>query len=124
MNFSKRFLALLTGAIAVGVLAVASVLNLPATASAAQFPGTPEPTGIVQAEEKPDTERLQAIADCLPDELALASDQGGLERFAQALGEMGNDQFERALNLTDSPSQSPAERQFVQCLRDEGALDA
>lgn len=58
-------------------------------------------------------DRIAAIAECLPDELSDAD----LDR---ALGEMGNDQIERAFNLTEDPDLSEAEIEFKKCLKRNG----
>jgi len=59
------------------------------------------------------SDRTAAIAECLPDELSDAD-------LSRALGEMGNDQIERAFNLTDDPDLSEAEMEFQRCLKRNG----
>lgn len=69
----------------------------------------------------PDRKRSQAIAECIPGQLT-ASNKDVLQRIMQALGEMGNDQLERALGFTDNPKLSKAEKEFESCMRSKGFL--
>jgi len=57
--------------------------------------------------------RLTAVIDCIPKELSRSN-------LGRALNEMGNDQLERAFNLTDSPKLSEAELAFNNCLKRKG----
>lgn len=69
----------------------------------------------------PDQKRSEAIAECIPGQLT-ASNKDVLQRIMQALGEMGNDQLERALGFTDNPKLSKAEKEFESCMRSKGFL--
>jgi len=55
-------------------------------------------------------DRLSALITCLPKQLS----QPDLKR---ALGEMGNDQLERAFNAKTNPKLSQAEADLATCLK-------
>ena len=57
--------------------------------------------------------RLTAVIDCIPKELSRSN-------LGRALTEMGNDQLQRAFNLTDNPKLSEAELEFNNCLKRKG----
>ncbi len=102
------------------LLGVLWVLGSPASSSS--FPSQPQVTGVIQAERRAESPRLQAVIDCLPAELSLGSDQTRRQRLDQALAEMGNDQLERVLALTEQPKLSAAETKFRACLQERGLL--
>lgn len=64
-------------------------------------------------------ERYQAVLDCFPAELGL-NERDTQRRIQRVLDEWGNDQFERALDLTDNPELSDAEIKFERCLESKG----
>jgi hypothetical protein len=63
--------------------------------------------------------RYQAVLDCFPEELGL-NERDTQRRIQRVLDEWGNDQFERALDLTDNPELSDAEIKFERCLENKG----
>jgi hypothetical protein len=63
--------------------------------------------------------RYQAVLNCFPKELGL-NEQDTQRRIQRVLDEWGNDQFERALDLTDNPKLSDAEIKFERCLENKG----
>ena len=69
------------------------------------------------------SDRIQAFTKCLPEELTLSNQDVG-NRIARALGEMTNDQVERAFDFTDKPSLSDAESEFESCLQRQGVTPA
>ncbi len=116
MGSSNRNVLVLVAVVLSGVLiGILWVLGSPASSSG--FPIQPQVTGVVQAERVADSERLQAVIDCLPDELTIKGDRTRRDRLEQALAEMGNDQLERVLALTDAPKQSAAEQELRACLQ-------
>ncbi|MDB9312658.1 hypothetical protein PN462_06055 [Spirulina sp. CS-785/01] len=92
-------------------------LGLPGTELGYTQATTPPP--IVQAERKADSERMQAVLDCIPKDLT-EQNRDVNKRWNQVITEMQNDQLERALQLTDSPKLSPSEQQFRDCLAEKG----
>ncbi|NJK99751.1 MAG: hypothetical protein HC838_13595 [Spirulinaceae cyanobacterium RM2_2_10] len=117
---TKSLLALMAVVLSGLLIGILWVLGSPASSSG--FPIQPQVTGVVQAERVADSDRLQAVIDCLPAELAIKSDQTRRERLDQALAEMGNDQLERVLALTDTPQLSEAETKLRACLQAHGVL--
>ncbi|NJL20457.1 MAG: hypothetical protein HC895_05995 [Leptolyngbyaceae cyanobacterium SM1_3_5] len=73
---------------------------------------TPE-TALQVVESPAQSDRLLALADCLPKRLSQPN-------LKQAWSEMGNDQFERILHLTDNPKLSEAETELKDCLNRKG----
>lgn len=69
------------------------------------------------------SDRIQAFTKCLPEELTLSNKDVG-SRIARAIGEMTNDQVERAFDFTDQPSLSDAEAEFERCLQRQGITPA
>ncbi|MGF1479113.1 MAG: hypothetical protein ACFB4I_06445 [Cyanophyceae cyanobacterium] len=69
------------------------------------------------------SERIEAFTSCLPKELTLNNKDVG-DRISRALGEMTNDQVERAFNFTNSPAISDAEKEFESCLNRKGIVPA
>jgi len=116
----KSLLALVAVVLSGLLLGILWVLGSPASSSG--FPSRPQLTGVIQAERVAGSDRLQAVIDCLPAELSLKSDQTRRQRLEQAIAEMGNDQLERVLALTDTPKLSAAERKFRACLQERGIL--
>ncbi len=76
--------------------------------SALAIPNTPAPIVTPVKDE-----HLSALVNCLPKQLS----QPSLQR---AWGEMGNDQLERAFNLTTNPKLSQAEIEFKTCMKLQG----
>lgn len=73
---------------------------------------TPE-TALQVVESPAQTDRILALVACLPKRLSQSS-------FKQAWSEMGNDQVERILHLTDNPKLSEAETELKDCLNRKG----
>jgi hypothetical protein len=57
--------------------------------------------------------RMLAFIDCLPKQLSQPN-------FNRSMGEMGNDQLERILNLKSNPKLSQAEVELKSCLNSKG----
>jgi hypothetical protein len=57
--------------------------------------------------------RMLALIDCLPKQLSEPN-------FNRSMGEMGNDQLERILNLKSNPKLSQAEVELKSCLSSKG----
>jgi hypothetical protein len=68
-------------------------------------------SGVVAVPVQP--ERFKALVSCLPKQLS----QPDRER---TLGEMGNDQLERVLNLKSNPKLSQAETELATCMSRQG----
>lgn len=68
-----------------------------------------------------DRYRYQVVLNCIPEELGNVNNDTQ-ERIERALSELGNDQLERAFDLTDDPQLSNAELEFEQCLQSNGII--
>ncbi|MFW6360071.1 MAG: hypothetical protein ACOC0N_12770 [Chroococcales cyanobacterium] len=107
---------LLTGLL----IAVLTLFGLP-TASASAMQNSPMQLGDASSIISSESYHLKEIEDCIPKELTRKNKDIG-ERVARALSEMGNDQIERALNITDDPELSDAEIEFERCLETKGVV--
>ncbi|HHP7243369.1 MAG TPA: hypothetical protein ACFE0H_01650 [Elainellaceae cyanobacterium] len=125
MSHISRVLKMLVSTALVGLMAIMVTLGGLTTRSAFALPNAADDAMLVAQESSSENQgvikddRLKAIEDCIPEELTLQNDDAG-DRLARALGEMTNDQIERAFNLTDNPELSDAEAEFERCLERKG----
>ncbi len=97
------------------VALIATQPILPVSAAQGNQSGSDQASPGIQVE----SERFQAVIDCLPPELGMAqSDAGG--RIAQVFSEWGKDQFERIFGMKKDPQLTLAEQKFEACLEDKG----
>ncbi|WP_017305249.1 hypothetical protein [Spirulina subsalsa] len=117
MNSNNRrlliFASIILSLVLVGII---WALTLPATS--AQYPRVSPAVPIVQAERKPDSDRLQAVIDCLPPELSI-NNKDTRDRINRALDEMQNEQLERMFQVKDNPKLNEAEEKFERCLKNQ-----
>ncbi|MGJ3245729.1 MAG: hypothetical protein ACFE0I_06595 [Elainellaceae cyanobacterium] len=121
----NRVLKMLVPTALVGLMALTVTLSGLTTRSAFALPTIADDAMLMAKDSSSENQgvikddRLKAIEDCIPEELTLQNADAG-DRIARALGEMTNDQIERAFNLTDNPELSDAEVEFEQCLERKG----
>jgi hypothetical protein len=115
-NSLNRFLSLLNRTLLMSFLTsliwlpglfMAPALAMPNIAVSEE--ATSQAVGSVSAGDA----RMLAFIDCLPKQLS----QGN---FKRSMGDMGNDQLERILNLKSNPKLSQAEVELKSCLNSKG----
>lgn len=116
MNVNKPLLGLISALLIAILLGIFWALSLPGTSVGYT---TKAPTTILQADRKADSDRFQAILDCLPADLTIQNDDPR-SRINQVFAEMGNDQLQRTFQLKDNPKLSPSEQKLRDCLQSKG----